>query len=65
MCTRQYGEAAKSLKATTDSVFSQPEAARQAAEGLTRAMLDKMLIDGEMCIRVLAERRPTAPPRTP
>ncbi len=57
VCTRQYSEAAKSLKAATDSVFSQPEAARQAAEGLTRALLDKMLIDDELCIRVLADAR--------
>ena len=57
VCARQYGEAAKSLKAATDSVFSQPEAARQAAEGLTRALLDKMLIDDELCIRVLADAR--------
>ncbi len=56
-CTRQYGEAAKSLKAATDGAFSQPEAARHAAEGLTRALLDKMLIDGELCIRVLADAR--------
>jgi putative nucleotidyltransferase with HDIG domain len=57
LCTRQYGEAAKSLKAATDSVLSQPEAARLAAEGLTRALLDKMLIDDELCIRVLADAR--------
>ena len=57
VCTRQYGEAAKSLKAATECAFSRPEAARQAAEGLTRALLDKMLIDGELCIRVLADAR--------
>ncbi|HSB24148.1 MAG TPA: DUF3391 domain-containing protein [Burkholderiaceae bacterium] len=57
VCNRQYGEAAKSLKAATDNLFSQPEVARQAAEGLTRALLDKMMVDGEMCIRVLAEAR--------
>jgi putative nucleotidyltransferase with HDIG domain len=57
VCTRQYGEAAKSLKAATECAFSRPEAARQAAEGLTRALLDKMLIDGELCIRILAEAR--------
>jgi putative nucleotidyltransferase with HDIG domain len=57
VCTRQYGEAAKALKAATDCVFGHPEAARQSAEGLTRALLDKMLIDGELCIRVLAEAR--------
>jgi len=57
VCVRQYGEAAKSLKAASENVFSQPESARQAAEGLTRALLDKMMIDGELCIRVLAEAR--------
>ena len=57
VCNRQYGEAAKSLKAAADNLFSQPEVARQAAEGLTRALLDKMMVDGEMCIRVLAEAR--------
>jgi len=57
VCTRQYGEAAKSLKAATDCVFSQPEAARHATESLTRALLDKMLIDDELCIRVLADAR--------
>ncbi|HEU5294068.1 MAG TPA: HD domain-containing phosphohydrolase [Burkholderiaceae bacterium] len=36
-------------------MFSQPVPAREAAEGLTRAQLDKMLVDGELCIRVLAE----------
>jgi len=57
VCLRQYGEAAKSLKLTIDNVFSQPEAARQATEGLTRALLGKMMVDGELSIRVLAEAR--------
>jgi putative nucleotidyltransferase with HDIG domain len=56
-CLRQFGEAARSLKSVTDNVFSQPAAARETAEGLTRALLDKMLIDGELCIRVLPEAR--------
>jgi predicted signal transduction protein with EAL and GGDEF domain len=42
-------------KAATECAFSRPEAARQAAEGLTRALLDKPLIDGELCIRVFAD----------
>jgi putative nucleotidyltransferase with HDIG domain len=57
VCTRQYVEAAKSLKAVADGLFSQPEAARKTAEGLTQALLAKMLIDGELCIRVLADAR--------
>ncbi|MCG3188879.1 MAG: hypothetical protein LKCHEGNO_01069 [Burkholderiaceae bacterium] len=57
VCLRQYGEAAKSLKLTIDNVFSQPEAARQATEGLTRALIGKMMVDGELSIRVLADAR--------
>jgi putative nucleotidyltransferase with HDIG domain len=57
VCKRQYSEAAKSLKAATDGAFGQPEGARVAAEGLTRALLNKMLIDAELCIRVLADAR--------
>jgi putative nucleotidyltransferase with HDIG domain len=55
LCSRQYGEAAKSWQALTDLVPQQPEAAREAAEGLTQALLAKMMVDGEVCIRVLAD----------
>ena len=54
-CTRQYNEAAKSWQAATELVAAQPQAARESAEGLTRALLDKMMVDGELCIRVLTE----------
>jgi putative nucleotidyltransferase with HDIG domain len=55
VCARQYNEAAKSWKAAADLVPTSPEAARETAEGLTRALLTKMMVDGELCIRVLAE----------
>ncbi len=55
VCARQYTEAAKSWQAAADLVPSRPEAARETAEGLTRALLTKMMVDGELCIRVLAE----------
>lgn len=55
LCTRQYNEAARSWKAATDQVLEQPRLAREAAVGLTSALLGKMLIDGEVCIRVLTE----------
>jgi putative nucleotidyltransferase with HDIG domain len=55
LCTRQYNEAARSWQAAADLVASQPQAARESAEGLTRALLDKMMVDGELCIRVLTE----------
>jgi putative nucleotidyltransferase with HDIG domain len=55
LCARQYDEAASSWQALADLVPTQPQAAREAAEGLTQALLGKMMIDGELCIRVLAE----------
>ena len=55
LCSRQYGEAAQALKAANELVLRQPEGAREASEGLTHALLNKMLIDGELCIRVLAD----------
>ena len=55
VCARQYNEAANSWKAAADLVPTRPEAARETAEGLTRALLTKMMVDGELCIRVLAE----------
>ena len=50
---RQYGEAGKAWRAAWDGVCARPQQAREQAESLTRALLDKMLIDGEMCIRLL------------
>lgn len=55
LCARQYNEAAKSWKAAADLVLDQPRAARETTEALTHAMLTKMMVDGELCIRVLAE----------
>ena len=55
ICTRQYNEAARSWKTAAEQVLDQPQAAREATEGLTRALLGKMLVDGEVCIRVLSE----------
>src|SRR6185503_18861499 len=55
VCARQYDEAAQSWQAATDLVPTRPEAARESAEGLTRALLDKMMVDGELCIRVLTQ----------
>lgn len=55
VCARQYNEAAESWKAAMELLATQPEAARETTEGLTRALLIKMMADGELCIRVLAE----------
>jgi putative nucleotidyltransferase with HDIG domain len=55
LCARQYNEAAKSWQAAADQVLAKPEAARETTEALTHALLTKMMADGELCIRVLAE----------
>ncbi|WP_088283485.1 HD-GYP domain-containing protein [Ideonella sp. A 288] len=54
-CDRQYAEAGRAWKEATELVHASPDQARHTVEGLTRALLDKMLVDGEMCIRVLSE----------
>lgn len=51
---RQYQEAGQALRATFRSAREQPQQARQDAEALSRALLDKLLVDGEMCIRLLS-----------
>jgi putative nucleotidyltransferase with HDIG domain len=55
VCTRQYREAAASCKALGDLVLTDPDAARESATSLTGALLSKMMVDGELCIRVLTE----------
>jgi putative nucleotidyltransferase with HDIG domain len=63
VCTRQYNEAARAWKAAAEQALQHPESAREATVGLTQALLGKMMVDGEVCIRVLTEvqgDRPTA-----
>jgi HD-GYP domain-containing protein (c-di-GMP phosphodiesterase class II) len=55
VCERQYQEACRDLRRINESIAGEPERAREAAQTLTRALLDKMLLDGELCVRVLGE----------
>jgi len=55
LCERQYGEACRDLRRVNDAVTGEPERARDSARQLTQALLDKMLVDGELCVRVLGE----------
>lgn len=55
LCERQYGEACRDLRRINDAVPGEPDMARESAQQLTRALLDKMLVDGETCVRVLGE----------
>jgi len=55
VCAAQYAEAGQAYKAAVEQVLALPLATREGTEALTRALLDKMMGDGELCIRVLAD----------
>jgi len=49
----QCAEAGQALREIGRLVQAQPAQARQDTEALSRALLDKLLVDGEMCIRLM------------
>jgi HD-GYP domain-containing protein (c-di-GMP phosphodiesterase class II) len=53
MCQEQFDEAGAAWRTVQGLVVARPDQARRDTEGLTRALLDKMLVDGDMCIRLL------------
>lgn len=55
LAERQFSEATKACKLTTELVSQRPQEARDQAEALSRALVDKMLGDQEICIRLLTE----------
>src|SRR5450755_1891456 len=55
VCERQYGEAARECRHALELVASQPREAREGTEALSRALVDKMLGEQELCIRLLTE----------
>ena len=54
-CERQYGEASRICRQTIELVPSRPRDAKTQAEALTKAIVDKMLGEQDVCIRMLAE----------
>ena len=52
-CERQYLEAGQALRGSHLRALTDPAAARDDTEALTRALVDKMLVDGEVCVRLL------------
>jgi len=52
---RQYAQACRDLRAISDGVRSQPKVARERAEALIQGLLDKMVGDRDLCIRLLTE----------
>jgi putative nucleotidyltransferase with HDIG domain len=55
ICERQFTEACRDLRRINDAVEKTPEKALEGVNTLTRALLAKMLVDGELCVRVLGE----------
>jgi HD-GYP domain-containing protein (c-di-GMP phosphodiesterase class II) len=54
-CTRQYGEAARACRHTLDLVVAKPQEAREQAEALSRSVIEKMVGEQDLCIRMLTE----------
>lgn len=55
LCEQQYHEAGEAWCEAQRLVPRTPDQAREVAEGLTRALLDKLMVDREMCVRVLSD----------
>ena len=55
VCERQFTEASHDCKRLTELVPNQPVEARVQAEKLSKALVDKMLGEQELCIRLLSD----------
>ena len=55
MCEAQYHEAGAAWCEAQRQLPRAPAQALAITEGLTRALLDKLMVDREMCVRVLAD----------
>jgi len=54
-CQQQFVEANLACKTLTEMVMNRPRVAREQSEALSRALVEKMLGQGESCIRLLSE----------
>ena len=55
LCERQFTEASHDFKRINDLVVSKPQDARAQAETLSRALVDKMLGEQDLCVRLLTD----------
>ena len=55
LCESQFAEAARDCRHLTDLVAGKPAEARAQAEQLSQALVDKMLGEHELCIRLLSD----------
>ena len=55
ICEQQFAEAAGEYKKLVDKVPTKPLESRDKADALTRALMEKMLGEHDLCIRLLSE----------
>jgi putative nucleotidyltransferase with HDIG domain len=55
LCQQQYAEAARACRHTLEIVAERPQQARAQAEALTHAVIEKMIGEQDLCIRMLTE----------
>jgi HD-GYP domain-containing protein (c-di-GMP phosphodiesterase class II) len=55
VCEKQYAEASHACRQTLDLVATRPHEARAQAEALAAALVDKMVGERDLCIRMLTE----------
>jgi len=55
LCERQFTEASHDFKRLNDLVVGRPQEARAQAEALSKALVDKMLGEQDLCVRLLTE----------
>jgi len=55
LCEHQFAEATRACKQATELVTTRPQEAREQAEALAQAFVDKMIGQQEMCIRLLTD----------
>lgn len=55
LCERQFAEAARDCKQIADLVLLKPTEAKLQAEQLSKALVDKMLGEQDLCIRLLTD----------
>lgn len=53
-CQRQFDEATRAWCEVQRNVLDSPSQARADAEALSRAIVDKLLVDGDVCIQLLS-----------
>ena len=54
MCQEQFTQASEAWRDAHGLVLAKPDQARLETESLSQALVDKMLVDGDMCIRLLS-----------